>query len=56
MFKRENLSAYENKSLLVYLEEGAEPKLLYYLFDSNNDTHPCIYCNELFKESCANES
>ncbi len=44
---------FENSS---NLEEGAELKLLDYSFDSNDDTHPCIYCNEPFKESYANES
>ncbi len=44
---------FENTS---NLEESAEPKLLDYSVDSDNDTHPRIYCKEPFKESCAKES
>ncbi len=51
--KQVTTHSFENSS---NLEESAEPKLLDYSFDSKDDTHPCIYCSEPFKELCANES
>ncbi len=53
ILKQVTTHLFENSSSL---EEGAEPKLLDYSFNSDDDTHPCIYRNEPFKELYANES
>ncbi len=53
MRKQVTSRLFENSSSS---EEDAEQEMFDYSFDSDDDTHPCVYCNEPFRESRENES